>query len=132
MIVLDEMLYAYTATIIECAQALLGESDGPLSDKQYEIMKRIIANAERFIHIFAEYQALPLDTLVTTRTLRHEFGTPLTPITGYSELLIMGVLGALNEKQMEHVQRICETTNQLRLAVEMIVNEARRLTAQTV
>jgi signal transduction histidine kinase len=61
--------------------------------------------------------------------MRHEMGTPLTPITGYAELLMMGALGALNAAQQEHVRQICESTNQLRLAVEMIVNEARRQVA---
>lgn len=129
---MDHMLHTYASTIIECAQALLGQSDGELSDRQREIMKKIIANAERFIHIYAEYQALPFETFGSSISMRHEFGTPLTPITGYSELLLMGALGALNDKQMQHVRDICDTTNQLRLAVDMIVGEARRrFAAQT-
>jgi signal transduction histidine kinase len=123
---MDHMLHTYASTIIECAQALLGQSDGELSERQHEIMKKIVANAEKFVHLYAEYQALPSETFASSSAMRHEFGTPLTPITGYSELLLMGALGALNDRQMQHVRRICDTTNQLRLAVEMTVNEARR------
>ena len=126
---MDHMLHTHATTIIESAQALLGQGDGELSDKQREIMKKIVANAEQFIHIYAEYQALPFETFASSSAMRHEFGTPLTPITGYSELLLMGALGTLNDKQMQHVRRICDTTNQLRLAIEMIVSEARRHSA---
>ena len=122
---MDRMLHQHAHIIIDGAQALLNLTDGPLTEKQTRIVKTIIANAERFVHIYAEFQSVPFEVFAANKSMRHEMGTPLTPINGYAELLMMGALGALNTAQQHHVQRICESTNQLRLAVEMIVNEAR-------
>jgi signal transduction histidine kinase len=117
-------LHDHVTTIIACAQGLLGEHDGPLSEKQRQIIKTIIANAEHFIHIYAECLAMPIGDFIAK--MRHQVGTPLTPIRGYSELLLMGAMGQLNERQEAQIQAILDSTAQLQYGVDAMVRDARR------
>lgn len=46
-------------------------------------------------------------------TVSHELRTPLTSVIGFSELLIEGIAGALNEEQAEYVQTILNRGEEL-------------------
>lgn len=120
---MEDTLHSYATAIIDGSQALLGEKDGLLNTRQRDDIKVILANAERFIHVYAECQALSPRDFVAN--MRHEIGNPLTPIRGYSELLLMGVVGTLNERQQSQVQGIVDSTNALRRGVEDMLNAAR-------
>ncbi|MDQ7035364.1 MAG: GAF domain-containing protein [Anaerolineae bacterium] len=52
----------------------------------------------------------------------HEFRTPLTPIKGFADLLLMNASGALSEMQVDMVQRIKDNTQRLEVLVEDVLN----------
>ncbi len=54
----NDMLDTYVAAIIDRAEALLAERDGALNKKQREVLKTIIASAERFFLSYAHRSAL--------------------------------------------------------------------------
>ena len=115
-------------TIIEGSQALLSERDGTLDSKQKRFVHIILANAERFIHLAAEFTALPPEEV--TQELRHEIGNPLTPIHGYAELMRMSMAESLNEAQREWIKQIHQATGDLREIVDGMVQEARAAAGQ--
>lgn len=121
------VLYEHATIIIDSASILLGERYGTLSERQYDIIKTIIANAERFVHIYAEFESMPPEDVPSMT--RHELGNQLTPIRGYSDLLIMGVIGELTAEQQVHVQAIFDATTTLHQQVNSIVSNARELAA---
>jgi signal transduction histidine kinase len=55
----------------------------------------------------------------------HELRTPLNAIIGFSDMLLMGMSGALSEKQEHRVQRIRENGKRLLLLVNDILDLAR-------
>ena len=116
-------LYDHATIIIDSAQTLLGERYGTLTSRQTEAIKTIIANAEKLLHMYAEFTAMPLEDVPSM--MRHELGNQLTPIRGYSDLLIMGVMGTLNLEQQAHVEAIYDTTTVLREMINEIVAKAR-------
>lgn len=119
------ILNDYATTIIDSAGILLSGRYGALAERQHGAIKTIIANAERFVHIYAEFESVPLED-VSSMT-RHELGNHLTPIRGYSDLLIMGAIGDLTAEQQVHVQAIFDATTILREEVDKIVGQAREL-----
>lgn len=46
-------------------------------------------------------------------TMSHELRTPLTSVIGYSEMLLEGLAGALNDEQRDYVQTILNKADQL-------------------
>src|SRR5580765_1098170 len=46
-------------------------------------------------------------------TVSHELRTPLTSVIGYSEMLLEGIAGALNEEQRDYVRTVMEKGDQL-------------------
>jgi PAS domain S-box-containing protein len=52
-------------------------------------------------------------------TMSHELRTPLNAIIGFSDLLLEGVFGNLNEEQLEYIKDIDESSNHL---LDMITN----------
>lgn len=124
---MNEILYHHTTVVMDCARALLSQEDGPLTDKQRDMTKSIIANAERFILLSMEYEAVPLAEF--SPEMRHDLSNPLTPMRGYSDLLSMGVIGSLNERQQNYVERICQSTIELRKLVDSMLAQARQLAA---
>lgn len=68
----------------------------------------------------------------------HEFRTPLTPIKGYTDLLLMGAAGQLTESQKDMLATIKENVERLTILVNDVLNIAKidshieRLTMQLV
>lgn len=58
-------------------------------------------------------------------TMSHELRTPLNAVTGYSDLLLIGVRGALSEGQREDVQRIKRSGQYLLGLINDILNFAK-------
>src|SRR5687768_6549571 len=54
-------------------------------------------------------------------TMSHEFRTPLTALTGYSELLADQVIGPLSEQQLDIIERMCSVTQHLSMMVEEVL-----------
>ena len=52
----------------------------------------------------------------------HEFRTPLTPIKGYTDLLLMGAAGELSEMQQSTLQTIRDNVQRLTTLVEDVLN----------
>jgi signal transduction histidine kinase len=52
----------------------------------------------------------------------HEFRTPLTPIKGFTDLLLMNASGELNEMQLNMMKTIKENTQRLEVLVEDVLN----------
>ncbi len=123
---MHDELNTQTKLIVDCALALLNEhSTGSLTLKQREVVRTILANAERLIHLYAEFQSVPMAQV--SSEMRHELGNPLTPILGYSDLLSMGAIGSLSDIQRGYVQQICDVTKRLRAMIDSKVKEARGL-----
>lgn len=116
------MLDTYVAAIIDRAQALLAERDGGLNKKQREVLKTMIASAERFYLSYAHRRKLSPGEFFFK--MRFETSTALTPIRGYSDLLLMGVIGPLNDGQRAHVQSIIHSAGSMRDSVDALVAAA--------
>ena len=54
-------------------------------------------------------------------TVSHEFRTPLTALTGYSELLADQVIGPLSEQQLDIIERMCSVTQHLSMMIEEVL-----------
>ena len=54
-------------------------------------------------------------------TMSHEFRTPLTALTGYSELLADQVIGPLSEQQLDIIERMCSVTQHLSMMIEEVL-----------
>jgi PAS domain S-box-containing protein len=75
----------------------------------------------------SEKQKLYLDQIVKSSrfkteflaTMSHELRTPLNAIIGFTDLLLEGVFGKLNEEQLEYIKDIDESSNHL---LDMITN----------
>jgi PAS domain S-box-containing protein len=52
----------------------------------------------------------------------HEFRTPLTPIKGFTDLLLMNASGDLNEMQLQMIKTIKDNTQRLEILVEDVLN----------
>lgn len=57
--------------------------------------------------------------------MSHELRTPLTAIAGYSSILIDGLFGELNEKQIEALQSVVRSSQHLKELIDDVLNLAR-------
>ncbi|HEU0016407.1 MAG TPA: HAMP domain-containing sensor histidine kinase [Longimicrobium sp.] len=57
--------------------------------------------------------------------MSHDLRTPITAIVGYSELLQDGIVGELNERQHEMMERICQVSGHLSQLVNDILDLAK-------
>jgi len=58
-------------------------------------------------------------------TVSHELRTPLTSVIGYSEMLLEGIAGELNEEQREYVKTVMEKGDQLLQLITGILDISR-------
>ena len=58
-------------------------------------------------------------------TMSHELRTPLNAIGGYTELLMMGISGPVNEQQMGHLERIEKSERHLLALINDVLNFAK-------
>lgn len=117
-------LETYATSIIACAENLLGGGGSTLNDKQCQSVKIILGAAEHFLHLYAE--CLSMSTEDRIQHMRHALANPLTPIRGYSQLLVMGVFGELNDQQLAQVRTISDITDQVQTGIDQMAFDARR------
>ena len=58
-------------------------------------------------------------------TVSHELRTPLTSVIGYSEMLLEGIAGELNDEQREYVRTVMEKGDQLLQLITGILDISR-------
>src|SRR5438067_775869 len=58
-------------------------------------------------------------------TVSHELRTPLTSVIGYSEMLLEGIAGELNDEQREYVRTVMEKGDQLLVLITGILDISR-------
>ena len=58
-------------------------------------------------------------------TVSHELRTPLTSVIGYSEMLLEGIAGALNDEQRDYVRTVMEKGDQLLQLITGILDISR-------
>jgi PAS domain S-box-containing protein len=90
-----------------------------------------IYSGELFLGVVAVFRDVTRD-VETERTknqfitnVSHEFRTPLTPIKGYTDLLLMGAGGQLGEMQLSMVNTIKENVERLTILVNDVLNIAK-------
>ncbi|TVR21563.1 MAG: hypothetical protein EA396_07510 [Anaerolineaceae bacterium] len=126
---MQEELQHHIDTIIAAAQALISRQDGELSDRQEQFVRAILTNAEQFIHLATRFIAEP--PAYVSDDLRHELSNPLTPMYGYSELLMKRTMETLTPAQRQHVVTISQSTDELRRIVEYLLKRGRSAAASS-
>jgi signal transduction histidine kinase len=58
-------------------------------------------------------------------TMSHELRTPLNAIAGYTQLLMLGIAGPVNEKQVDHLERIERSERHLLALINDVLNFAK-------
>ena len=125
---MEDKLRKHATIIIENAQLLLSAHFGALTSYQEEFLRHILANAEKFIHLYATFHnATPVEI---TSAMRHDLGNPLTPIRGYTELIQRPMAGTLNSRQQISIQQIAYSSEALRLAILEAVLTAKQADAE--
>jgi signal transduction histidine kinase len=66
------------------------------------------------------------------RNVSHELATPMTPILGYSRLLINEELGTLNSEQKSVLNRVCESAERLKALINNLLSATRFATGSVV
>jgi signal transduction histidine kinase len=94
--------------------AAIQDAYGELADKN----KRLAAAVERM----QEADRIKSNFLAT---VSHELRTPLTSVIGYSEMLLEGLAGPLNEEQREYVTTIMEKGDSLLQIISGILDVSR-------
>lgn len=90
-----------------------------------------IYSADQFLGVVAAFRDVTKDveaertknSFITS--VSHEFRTPLTPIKGYTDLLLMGAGGQLSDMQLSMVMTIKENVERLTLLVNDVLNIAK-------
>ncbi|HEX3866000.1 MAG TPA: histidine kinase dimerization/phospho-acceptor domain-containing protein, partial [Gemmatimonadaceae bacterium] len=87
--------------------------------------QRLVDQAEELERqrVIAEEANRAKSAFVTT--ISHELRTPLNAIGGYVQLLEMGILGPVNEKQLESLGRVARSQQHLLRLINEILNFAR-------
>jgi signal transduction histidine kinase len=127
--VMDDKLRKHATIIIENAQLLLSARLGALTSYQEEFLRHILANAEKFIHLYAAFH--DATAVEISLSMRHDLGNPLTPIRGYTDLLQRPMAGTLNPRQQVSIQQIAYSSEALRLGILEAVHTAKQATAGT-
>lgn len=122
-------LFQHAEYIIACAEILLSREYGILNDKQAKFVTKIAQNAEMLIAVGKAFQSLTLDDHTTPDEishLRHELSNPITPMLGYTELMLMGKTGELTEGQQEGLHAIFASIRVLNEVIEEIAQMSRQ------
>lgn len=123
-----ENLREYIAQIIAHANAVLDISNGPLSDDQVDHLQTIIRHAQRFESALLKYgdQLMAMWRGGPYVDISHPLGNPVTPIVGFSWLLLTESAGALTSAQARHVEAIQQLGHTISSTISEIVRRAQQ------
>jgi signal transduction histidine kinase len=109
--------------VFELAKTVLGVIVHSAHARQLTSIMHVAAMEDTFAELTAKNTRLEqavvrmqeLDRLKSgfLATMSHELRTPLTSVIGYSEMLLEGLAGALNDEQRDYVQTILNKADQL-------------------
>lgn len=105
-------IYAMLASMTAFAVAIIiinRKLSGTVERKTRELLKsneELVKMAAEITEQDKKLRKADIEKEEFSAMITHELKTPLVPVIGYSELLLDGTLGALNEKQRETVQVI--------------------------
>lgn len=103
-------IYAMLASMTAFAVAIIvinRKLSGTVERKTRELMKsngELVKMAAEITEQDKKLREVDIEKEEFSAMITHELKTPLVPVIGYSELLLDGTLGTLNEKQKETVQ----------------------------
>jgi signal transduction histidine kinase len=118
-------------SFVKTVEGYLGGRREDLGDRRSEEYlraqsQRIVARLEQKVSELshANERLLELDQARKEfyRNISHELSTPMTPIVGYTKLLIDQELGALSAPQLRAVQSMSECVNRLRLLIDNLLD----------
>ncbi len=99
-----------------------------LADANQELralIKDAAAEKERADTLNAELQKVSRYKSEFLATMSHELRTPLNSIVGYSELLLQGVYGEVNERQSDRLEKILRNGQALQMLINDILDLSR-------
>ncbi|MDX1995417.1 MAG: GAF domain-containing protein [bacterium] len=101
-----------------------------LGDKVLTVQLSPLHSAEKFLGTVSVFRDITRDVELDRRksqfiaNVSHEFRTPLTPIKGYTDLLIMGAAGEISDPQKRILVTIKENVDRLTALVEDVLKIA--------
>ncbi len=109
---LPDALSGVVAMLLQAGYATWVTSEMHLASSQsaHAAMSQRNAELERAVAHLSELDKLKSNFLAT---VSHELRTPLTSVIGFSEMLLEGLGGPLNEEQSEYVQTILDRGEEL-------------------
>jgi signal transduction histidine kinase len=100
------------------------ESGARFGDRETERLQVVADHASLAVwkaRLLEASQAADRAKMRFLATISHEFRTPLTALTGYSELLADQVIGPLSEQQLDILERMCSVTQHLSMMIEEVL-----------
>ncbi len=109
---------------------LKGQREGISAEQSGEHLRaqsaRIVSHLEEKLKEIGEQNSrlIELDQARTEfyRNISHELSTPMTPIVGYTKLLIDEELGQLNPAQLKSMKAVSECVNRLRSLIDNLLD----------
>ncbi len=90
-----------------------------------EVNKELTEKNRRLAHLVERLQEADRVKSNFLATVSHELRTPLTSVIGYSEMLMEGIAGDLNEEQREYIQTVMEKGDQLLQLINGVLDISR-------
>jgi len=115
-IMLGQLLQAGFATWVTSEMHLA------TSESTFRALSQRNAELERAINHLREIDDLKSNFLAT---VSHELRTPLTSVIGFSEMLLEGLAGELNEEQSEYVRTILKRGEELLSLISQVLEMSR-------
>jgi len=125
---------SWTSAMKNQAVAMSRESAGDYVDDRVDLGDKIVSihlspvfTEEKFLGTVSVFRDVTREVEAEQSKsnfisgVSHEFRTPLTPIKGYTDLLLMGATGEINEKQREILQTIKSNVDRLAVLVEDVL-----------
>lgn len=120
---IDDLRATFNQIDNHCKDLFAGKH-GEITRQQRDCVSVIQDNAQRYI-VYCEPGDLWEDVLQVHPSERtrvsNELRTPLTPMLGYTKLLLEGIVGDLNEEQYRVIKSMYELIENVRNQVELFM-----------
>ncbi|MFN2565174.1 MAG: ATP-binding protein [Gemmatimonadaceae bacterium] len=107
--------------VILVARARAAPRFGDRETRRLQVVANYASVAVWKARLLEQSQAADRAKMRFLATISHEFRTPLTALSGYSELLADQVIGPLSEQQLDVLDRMCSVTQQLATMIEELL-----------